>query len=140
MRHIHTFQKFALNESIKLDLKDHHELNSEEKTLIVNYDPDDWEDYYSCKRAIQRLAANQNDPMSEEIDDALYAYGFGIDYDKEHDYDHNVDSAWVEFQLKEIPHAELASNPIGIKALQRKGYTEEEIESLKIASDYGIIS
>ena len=140
MRHIRTFQGFTLNESIQLDLKDHHELDPEEKTLTVNYAPDDWDDYYAFKDAIKSLASNWNDSMSEEIDDSLYTYGYRIDYERDHDYDVNVDSGWVQFHLLEIPHAQLANDPIGVKALQRKGYTDEEIESLKIASDYGIVS
>ena len=140
MRHIHTFQRFALNESIKLDLKNEHSLDPDEKILTVNYDPDDWDDYYSYRDAVRFLAFNQNDAMSEEVEEALYAYGYRIDYDKDHDYDVNVDLAWVQFNLIEIPHAELANDPIGVKVLQRKGYTDEEIESLKTAFDYGIVS
>jgi hypothetical protein len=140
MRHLRTYQKFSLNESVQLDLTDHHELDPDEKILTVNYDPDGWDDYYAFKDAIKSLASNWNDSMSEEIDEALYAYGYRIDYERDHDYDVNVDSGWVQFHLLEIPHAELANDPIGIKALQRKGYTEEEIESLKTAFDYGIVS
>jgi hypothetical protein len=140
MRHLHTFQKFSLNESIQLDLRDHHHLNPDEKILTVNYDPDNWEDYSEYEKAIEYLASNENDTMSEEIEEALYAYGYRIDSTREHAYDIDSDMAWVQFHLIEIPHARLANDPIGVKALQRKGYTEEEIESLKIAFDYGIVS
>jgi hypothetical protein len=140
MRHLHTFQKFALNESIQLDLSNHNYLDPDEKILTVNYDPDGWDDYSEYEKAIEYLASNENDPMSEEIDEALYEYGYRIDYTREHAYEIDSDIAWVQFHLIDIPHAELANDPIGVKALQRKGYTEEEIESLKTAFDYGIVS
>jgi hypothetical protein len=45
----------------------------------------------------------------------------------------------VEKELDKIQHADLAMTSLGSKILRKKGYTTEEIEALKTASEYGVI-
>ena len=87
MKHIHTFQRFSLNESIELDLTDPNDLDMESKTLTVWYTPDNWDDRNDYERSMEALAMNENDILSEEIDELLGEYGFTIDTSREHDFD-----------------------------------------------------
>jgi hypothetical protein len=84
MRHLRTFQKFTLNESIRLDLPDrHHEgrqlehrLDLNKKILTVIYDSTDWYDLDKFEEWIEELAANDHWTGAEDIDKALYAHGY----------------------------------------------------------------
>ena len=140
MKHIKLFEAWEENPeesgSIQLDITDRNELDLDSKTLTVYYDSEGWDKYSEYKKALKYLASNENDTMIDDLIEALYSYGLTIDFSRDHNYD--TDQGWVDFNLLEIPHTELAKDSEGHKALQRKGYTEEEIKALKAAYDHGI--
>jgi hypothetical protein len=135
MRHIRLYENFGQEET-GLDITDKNSLDIGSLTLTVWYDREHWDNDDDYEKDVTYAAENQNDSMTEELDRALYQHGLAIDDSEEHPYD--LEDGWVDYQLKKISHAEMANDPEGVKALQDKGYTEEEIAVLRTASKYGI--
>ena len=99
MKHLKLFENF-LNEKKKIELHNDNELDTASKKLTVYYDSDGWDSYSKYAKDLKMLASNENDPMATDIDDALEAEGFSIDYSKKHKCD--TDEGYVEFNLTEI--------------------------------------
>jgi nitroreductase len=105
MRHINSFKTFALNESIKLDIREEYHLDLDSMILTVYYDPEQWdEEYY--KDAIKLAAQNQNDSLTYDLEEALSQHGLAIDTSRNHEYDKK--SGWIEYNLVQM-------NPMWVK-------------------------
>jgi len=105
MRHINSFKTFALNESIKLDIREEYHLDLDSMILTVYYDPEQWdEEYY--EDAIKFAAQNQNDSLTSDLEEALSQHGLAIDTSRNHEYDKK--SGWIEYNLVQM-------NPMWVK-------------------------
>jgi hypothetical protein len=106
MKHIKLYEEFSkaeINEGKKkIDIPEDNELDTSAKKLTVYFDSDGWSLYSKFKQDIKYLASNENDPIANDIDDALDAEGFCIDTSKKHEYEIKSDGAWVEFHLEKI--------------------------------------
>lgn len=105
MKHLKLYENFGGPESI--DISDDNELNVNDMTLTVRYAEDGWDDTSKFIQDLTYLANNQNDSMSEEIDDALSEYGLQIDPETTHDLEINGANGWVTFSL--MPMEETAT-------------------------------
>ena len=138
MKHIMLYKNFTLNESINLNISDSYTIDLDRMILTVYYDSDAWDNEEEYSKAIMYAAQNENDSLTDDLVESLWEHGYDIDTSRNHEYSDNPKNGWIDFHIIEIPHRELVNLPGGIKALHGKGYTEEDIEALKTASNYGI--
>ena len=106
MRHINSFRTFALNESIKLDIREEYHLDLDTMILTVYYDPEQWDDAEFFRSMIKSAAENQNDSLTFDLEEALAQHGLIIDSNRSHNYDKK--EGWIEYNLVEM-------NPMWVK-------------------------
>jgi len=135
MQHIKLYENFT-NNPIELNLTDKNLLDIDQLILTVFYDSEHWDSDEDYERDITYLATNENDSMADDLLHALYPYGLTIDFSQDHEY--SLEDGWIDFRLKKISHAQLTGDEEGIAALKAQGYSDEDIEALKTASQYGI--
>lgn len=96
MKHLHLFEGFILAENINLDITNQYDLDLDNLTLTVYYDSDHWDDQKEFKNALKYAARNENDSLTDDLDDALSKHGLAINAFKRHTYGEN---GWVTYKL-----------------------------------------
>lgn len=97
MKHLNTFKAFALNESINLEITEDHILDLDRMILTVYYDPEGWETESDFIDAIEFAAKNENDSITDELEEALSEHGLMIDTSQEHGY--RIDVGRIDYKL-----------------------------------------
>lgn len=108
MKHLQPFKGFSLNENIKLDLNELHDLDLDPDgmTLTVHYDRDGWDSEEEFRDAIQYAAENENDSLTYDVEEALSKHGLALDTSRDHRYDKK--EGWIQYHL-------IGMNPMWVK-------------------------
>lgn len=100
MKHLNTFKSFSLNESINLGITEDHTLDLDRMILTVYYDPEGWDSRSEFIDSIKFAAKNENDTLTDELEEALSEYGLMIDTTQKHDY--SREDGWVDYKIVKI--------------------------------------